>query len=327
MIHVIKIESNGDLIIQPDATDANIHLTPNGTGTVLVDNLSLNNNTITTLSGNLILSASTNIIQITSTLNTTTINATTINADSIVAPGIIPLGGVISTFSNLSGSYNCTATTVADSIGFVVCGGQTINDATSPMNGDVIPNINNSVFLMGSSTAGTAGGSNVMTDHIHTNSLTAAGQSYSGNSGSVSSTAHTHSDSNVTGTIGTIVTAISINNGGSHAHNVYIQTWDGDHSDILTNIATGNTSDPNGIYPGATTTDGNHSHSINDPGHTHAHTLTAAGQTGGLHDHTVSITHSHSASSVSGTVGSGAAPSSTDNRPSYISAKFIMRIK
>lgn len=85
-----------------------------------------------------------------------------------VPAGHVPIGAVIATFPNLTGAYSTTATTVADASGWVKCAGQTLADATSPMNGDVIPNINNSIFLMGSTTAGTAGGSNTQNlSHNH----------------------------------------------------------------------------------------------------------------------------------------------------------------
>jgi hypothetical protein len=79
----------------------------------------------------------------------------------------IPLGSVLATFPNLSGAYTTTATTVADANGWVLCGGQTISDASSPMNGVVIPNINNTNFLRGSTTAGGTGGSATLV-HTHT---------------------------------------------------------------------------------------------------------------------------------------------------------------
>ena len=94
-------------------------------------------------------------------------------------PGILPLGSVIATFPNLTGAYTCSATTTADSRGLVKCNGQTVSDAASPMNGQVIPNINNDVFLAGHTTSGTAGGANT-----HTHSLSV--------SGSVTMPAHTH---------------------------------------------------------------------------------------------------------------------------------------
>jgi hypothetical protein len=58
--------------------------------------------------------------------------------------GLIPIGAVIPTFPLLTGAYVCSATTVADSLGYVQCAGQTLADASSPMNGDVIPTITGS---------------------------------------------------------------------------------------------------------------------------------------------------------------------------------------
>lgn len=98
-----------------------------------------------------------------STIDNNTGNGATLLTDATgakwrVPPGHLPIGSVIATFPNLTGAYSTAATTAADACGLVLCGGQTIADATSPMNGQVIPNINNSVFLMGYSTAGTTGG-------------------------------------------------------------------------------------------------------------------------------------------------------------------------
>lgn len=105
--------------------------------------------------------------------------------------GRVPLGTPVPTFPALTGAYVCVATTAADAAGFVLCQGQTIVDATSPMNGTVIPNINNSVFLMGSSTSNVTGGANdalvahthVMT-HAHANTFSLGG--------TVATGAHTH---------------------------------------------------------------------------------------------------------------------------------------
>lgn len=89
--------------------------------------------------------------------------------------GLLPLGSVVATFPHLTGAYACAATTAADANGFVQCAGQTISDVTSPMNGQIIPNINNSLFVRGNLTSGTAGGaaavtltSNELPSHTHT---------------------------------------------------------------------------------------------------------------------------------------------------------------
>lgn len=99
--------------------------------------------------------------------------------------GLLPIGSVLATFPNLSGAYTTSATTTADAYGFVKCVGQTISDATSPMNGAVVPNINNDVFLKGSTTAGTSGGSATASGAgPHTHTFTS--------STSVASTSHNH---------------------------------------------------------------------------------------------------------------------------------------
>lgn len=99
--------------------------------------------------------------------------------------GLMPIGSVIATFPNLSGAYTTSATTTADAYGFVKCNGQTISDATSPMDGAVVPNINNSVFLAGSTTAGTTGGSATASGvGAHTHTFTS--------STSVATSSHTH---------------------------------------------------------------------------------------------------------------------------------------
>ncbi len=99
--------------------------------------------------------------------------------------GLLPIGSVVATFPNLSGAYTTSATTSADTYGFVKCVGQTISDAASPMNGAVVPNINNDVFLKGSTTAGTAGGAATTSGvGAHTHTFTS--------STSVANSSHTH---------------------------------------------------------------------------------------------------------------------------------------
>ena len=137
---------------------------------------------------------------------TNTFSGSTSFTGSTSGRGILPLGSVIATFPALSGAYACAATTTADSNGFVLCQGQTISDATSPMNGVVVPNINNDVFLKGSTTSNVSGGSNTVTltsnelpahthtvsnhthtiDHGHSNSFALGGTT------SFATTGHTH---------------------------------------------------------------------------------------------------------------------------------------
>lgn len=81
--------------------------------------------------------------------------------------GIIPVGAVMALATNLTG--------VSVTTGYALMDGSTISDTGSPMDGVVLPNINNSVFLTGASAAGTTGGANSITlieanlpSHLHT---------------------------------------------------------------------------------------------------------------------------------------------------------------
>lgn len=104
---------------------------------------------------------------------------------------LVPFGCVLASFPHLTGAYNCTNTTAdTDGSGYVVCGGQTIDDPTSPMHGAVIPNINNDVFLAGNTTSGTAGGANTK-DLSHTHSFT--GNAVASGNQSVNTTTRTTS--------------------------------------------------------------------------------------------------------------------------------------
>ena len=78
----------------------------------------------------------------------------------------IPIGATTDWFKSISG----VPQTLAD--GWVECNGQTLSDADSPMNGQVIPNINGSnQFVRGNSTSGATGGASTMA-HTHPLSTT-----------------------------------------------------------------------------------------------------------------------------------------------------------
>lgn len=64
-----------------------------------------------------------------------------------VPAGIVPVGGVVAFLKSFT---NCP-TLPAE---YVECNGQTLSDAQSVFNGQTIPNLNASNFLMGSSSSG-----------------------------------------------------------------------------------------------------------------------------------------------------------------------------
>jgi hypothetical protein len=142
--------------------------------------------------------------------------------------GIVPVGAVLATMPHLAGAYACSATTVADTKGFVLCAGQVINDLTSPLNGRTIPNINNDVFLAGNSTSGTSGGANTK-DISHTHSVTS-------NVTVANHAAHTHSvTSNVTvanhaAHTHTVTSNVTVAAHNTHQHQYTVAVGVGDHA-------------------------------------------------------------------------------------------------
>lgn len=200
----------------------------------------------------------------------------------------IPLGGVIATFPNLTGAYQCAATTIADAEGFVLCNGQTISDAQCPMNGVVVPNINDDVFLMGSTTAGTAGGANTLNlEHTHPLSV----------SGSVTMPAHTHTLNNYGGAKGREASGYS--GGVDIWMDRHGPAYSGGDDYLITNV--------NNILSAS---GGSYPFTMGLTGRTDAITATAP---------SVGFTST-------GTSGNGLSPTQ-DIRPKYISAVYLMRVK
>lgn len=159
--HKIVSQASADRVWTiPDNTDTFVGTT----NTQIVENKTLNN---TTANGTFTANGGSSVVT-NGTLTTNgsvTINGSiTINGTAI-GVGFVPIGAVVATIPALTGAYSCTATTTADSFGYVRCNGQVIADITSPLNGRTIPNINNDVFLKGNITSNATGGSNT---HQHT---------------------------------------------------------------------------------------------------------------------------------------------------------------
>lgn len=236
--------------------------------------------------------------------------------------GVLPLGAVIATFPSLTGAYACSATTAADANGFVQCAGQTIVDATSPLNGQVIPNINNNAFLMGNATSGSAGGANTKTltttelpahthtiNHGHANTFTLSG------SGSAASGTHTHTIAHVhqaayrSSNIYRMQTTrasstLSFTVGSSSVVQNVSQFFDLTGTVVAYGEVLGGT---NALYTAGATDDSGNASSSGIPSST-------VNLIGAVTDH-------------SGNSGSSGTGSAFDIRPSYISARYVMRVK
>ena len=221
---------------------------------------------------------------------TTTVSGDATFTGNTSGRGIIPVGAVLPLMANLTGITDVTATTAADANGFVVCGGQTISDVTSPMDGVTIPNINNDVFLMGNATAGSTGGNNSITlstaqlpSHTHGDGSFATSLS-----GTFASSSHTHS-------AGTLAAQVS-----RAGNNLYLRqisaSWTA--TDLVVGTGSANSS---GISYG-----------------------TGVQGTTATPSATASLSGSNNVTGTSGATGSG---SSIDIKPNYITAKYIIRIR
>ena len=272
-----------------------------------------------------------------------TFNSTVSFTGDVAGRGITPLGAVIATLSNLTGAYNCTATTAADANGYVQCNGQTISDGTSPLNGQTIPNINNSVFLRGAtSSIGATGGSNANITlstanlpshahdmgHGHSNSL-ALGYALTGTpkpsgSGRPLDQAGDYVDdyTDLGGFTQTGFESVAHTHTHSHQHDVFTPIYvainaspGGSTYFAVTSTPTGSTAVGGlNISSGASV---QHKHSMSE----HLHRM----------DHYHNIQHGHtltgSVTSFSGNTGNTGSGSSFAVLPSYIQVKYIIRIK
>jgi hypothetical protein len=102
---------------------------------------------------------------------------------------VVPIGGILPFHKSLSGVPSLP-------VNFVECNGQTLSDGASPLNGQVIPDLNGSSgskrFLRGATTSGGTGGAD---SHIH--SLTTTGLSICTGSSPFASTSTTGSASSL----------------------------------------------------------------------------------------------------------------------------------
>lgn len=203
-------------------------------------------------------------------------------------------------FTSVLGNTICAVNCYLPS-GWRVADGSLLNDGSSPIfngSGRYLPNLTDDRFLMGDTVAGAIGGSNTMTDHTHTFSLTHA---------------HTHSINHNHASFNTA-------SGGSHTHGVV----DPGHFHYLNGELVGN--------PGGTNA-ARGNHGANDFTSSTATTGITTNTTGSSHVHAIDVPNftgtsgAASTSTVAGSVGTGSAATSTENRPKYLGVFYIMRVK
>lgn len=197
-------------------------------------------------------------------------------------------GEIAAIATNLTGAYSPPATGVVQN-GWMLCDGAAI-PGSNVLSGTT-PNTSDERFLVGSTAAGSTGGSNTQVDHTHGFSLTAAGQgggsvaiTSSGGGTTGGESGHTHSPVNI---------AFGNNTSG---------TSDG----IADSYRPSNNG---GVFSVGGSTGGSSGHTHTTPNHTH----------------TVP-NHTHSSSSVTGSVGSGSVATSTNSRPQYVSVVYMIKV-
>ncbi len=239
--------------------------------------------------------------------------------------GILPVGSIVPLMSNLTGITDVTATTVADANGFVVCGGQTISDPSSPLNGETVPNINDDLFVRGASTAGTTGGSNSFTltegqlpahthsiDHGHADTFALSNNTVASSDHS-HDMSHTHQWGFYSSSAAEFYTKTA-----SDTSSTSVSASD---SDWLGTADVGSGTVPVVSTPLSSNTSFYTTGVIDAPSGSGSGALTGGAAS------TTTVTLSGAVTSHSGDSGSTGAGSSIDNRPSFITAKYVMRIK
>lgn len=233
----------------------------------------------------------------------------------VAGPGTIPVGSIFAwvggyfqngsngTFTNVLGNTVANANTYLNTSGIYVCDGAALNDAASPIfngAGRYLPNLTDSRFLMGSTSAGSIGGSTSVTLAANnvpqvSTSYTPAGTvsvSLSGSAPSLggtttfSSTSHIHT-LKTSGSDRLVVQGV-----GTGGTNKQIQTDNAPSSDLY-----------------ATTNASSDTASVSISGGS----------------------YSVSSSTFSGTVATitvgSASPTAIENRPLYLSVFYVMRVK
>lgn len=222
----------------------------------------------------------------------------------------VPVGTVASYIPhNLSWNIGQINNFLSD-YNFKVCDGSLYNNADSPIYngaGRYLPNLTDDIFLMGSTTMGTPGGSNTMEDHRHNYSLTTNAVSYVGR-GTLS--IHNH-----TGTHSYQTPAVEHN----HDHRISCsQELDLDYCYVARF--------PNMYASGTASAYGYLHHTT----HTHANwTATIKGDTtvGETRHGAIKINHSHIIDFSTGTIGVGNIPTDTDNKPKFLRVYFIQKVQ
>ncbi len=242
--------------------------------------------------------------------------------------GIVPVGGVLLLPTNITG------VSVPD--GWQLLDGSVVDDADSPMDGVTLPNINNGVFIMGNSTAGTSGGSDSYTltesqlpahthtiNHGHSDTI-ALGDAEVGAVSHTHTMPHTHKYQRVA--FGSGVTDRYSTQFSSDPSDTSISN--NSSSEFLTGFdeSEAYSTSGSGILAAATVFEVSYGNK-HTTGAIGAPSGSGASATTGGNSSSTEISISGSVTDHSGPSGSTGSGSSIDNVPEFITTNYIVRIK
>ena len=242
--------------------------------------------------------------------------------DVTMGPGGVPIGGMVFVMPHVTGSWQPPASGVVKD-GFMLADGSTVADASSPLNGQVLPNMTGGVYPRGDSTSSnTSAGSNTTTiastnlpqhthsiNHDHASATTGNQSQSHSHSVDPPATASGNASGTTTGSF-----RVANNNNATHAS---IQSTSGVFSKTNQNKGYGKYSGSENRTTGGqlNINIGNHKHTTNIP----------AFNSG---NQSQSHTHSLNLPNFTGTSGNGGfANTPINNEPKNISVVWVIRIK
>ena len=206
--------------------------------------------------------------------------------------GIIPIGSIIPIAANLTGSHAIPATGVMDAAGWQYCDGAAISGSAT-MTGTIY-NLTDERFIVGSTTAGSTGGTNT-DSHVHT----VDSQLSNYNAAHTHDYGHYHQAMRIESNGDTHLLSSSSPSQGTFTTSTH---WTDPQS-------TGGGSGTWGAYKSVTTNFNAYTSGALVSGSVEQNTDSKLG--------TITLAHTHSTDSQD----------ATNNRPLYVSAKYLMRVK
>jgi len=243
-------------------------------------------------------SGNTSAVDVTATGNMATVDLAAsgdVTVGTVSGPGTLPLGAIIPIASNLTGATAIPVTGTVDSNGFQYCDGAAIAGAAT-MSGTIY-DLTDERFLVGSTVAGSTGGSNAITPAGTMSGTQSMSHTHTGPS-------HTHTGPSHTHSAGSITAMIRLGSAQILSKEVSVTSWTSTDTAGVNSTGGGSGSTTVGVSTQGTSGSGG----------TGSTGSSGTGSTG-----SGGVTVSFSNGTFTG--------SSANNRPQYLSVVYLMRVK